>query len=228
MTLISKQPKPLRVLIIEDDRTTSREIASLIEAEPALSLIGRASGLKAARKMISTEQPDIILYDLVLQGVERSREIADVKALAPQATVLVLTAYEETDRILRALCFGADGYLLKSDRSCALTDAILKAEEFGSKFSPAIAFAICRHFQAIGSEIRGSSLDHLSDRELEVLNWLTQGLTNKEVAKKLGVTVSAIKKHLESICKKLRVKNRTQAAVRFRLWPSWLRACQGL
>ncbi|HAB19632.1 MAG TPA: response regulator transcription factor [Verrucomicrobiota bacterium] len=220
--MVTRQSSPVRVLLVEDDRTTAKSIVALLRRDPALAVTGSVSNTADAEKILASTTVDVVLFDLVLQRVERSQKITALKKLAPNATFLVLTAYEEPDRVFRALCAGADGYLLKSDRTLPLTTAIAQALQYGSSFSPEVAHTIARYFHKIGQDCRKAGVEELSTREGEILRLLTQGFTNKEIAERQNVSLGAVKKNIKSICHKLQATNRTHAAVRSRLWPRWI------
>lgn len=223
MTASIHSPHAVSVLLIEDHRPTSKSIVARLQEDPSISVDRAVSRLSEAEEFLASRRVDVVLYDLVLQGVERTREIVRIKKLARGATLLVLTGFEEVDRIFRALCAGADGYLFKSDASRTLAAALREVVAHGTTFSPAVAHTIACHFHAIGEENRKAGFSKLSRREEEILNLLCQGFTNKEIQCRLNISVGAVKMHIGEICDKLKVKNRTQAAVLSRLRPTWMR-----
>lgn len=212
---------PLSVFLIEDSRSDAQFIGETLRQDPRLSLVGTVSTLRKAEAFLRDHPVPVILFDLILQRMERSREITWLKELVSPAKLLVLTAYEEPDRIFRALCAGADGYLLKTDRTRPLPTAILETLEFGSAFSPAVAHTIARHFHVIGQANREAGFDGLTPQQQTVLHLLSQGLANKEIALQLHVAPTTVRNHIEAICKTLQVRNRTQAVARFQLGPTW-------
>lgn len=222
MTASIHSTTAVSVLLIEDDRRAAKKIEASLRQDPLITVEGAVSHLSKAAEFLAERRVDVVLYDLMLQGVERTREIVQIKKQARGATLLVLTAYEEVDRIFRALCSGADGYLFKSDTSRPLAAALRDVVAYGTTFSPAVALTIARHFHAIGEENRKAGFAQLSRREEEILNLLCQGFTNKEIQCRLNISVGAVKMHIGEICAKLEVENRTQAAVLFRLRPTWL------
>lgn len=222
MTASIHSPSAVSVLLIEDNRRTAKDIGASLGKDPRITVAGSVSHLSQAEAFLAAKRVDIVLYDLVLQDIERTREIAGIKKQARGATLLVLTAFEEVDRIFRALCAGADGYLFKSDKSRPLAAALWEVMTYGTTFSPAVALTIARHFHAIGEENRKAGFALLSRREEEILHLLCQGFTNKEIQCRLNISVGAVKMHIGEICAKLEVENRTQAAVLFRLRPTWL------
>lgn len=222
MTPHPSSPGALPVFLIEDSRSDAQLIREALGKDPRVSLAGTVSNTRKAEAFLRDHPVAVILFDLILQRVERSREITRLKTLAPDAKVLVLTAYEEVERIFRALCAGADGYLLKSDRTRPLPTAILETLEFGAAFSPAVAHAIARHFHTIGKANRDAGFDGLTSQQQTVLHLLSQGFTNKEIAQKLHIAPTTVRNHIEAICETLHVRNRTHAVARFRLGPSWL------
>jgi len=219
----AQPPRPIiTVYLIEDDRKTALGIVESLASHPGLQVLGRAANLARAEQDLVRTPADVILFDLVLQKVDRGREITRFKKLVPHARILVLTAYEEVPRIFRALCAGADGYLLKSDTQRPLAEALIEAWEFGTTFSPPVAHAIARHFHKLGEKNRHAGFDRLTAREETVLQHLGRGLTNKEIAQRLGSSPSTIRNHVETLCRKLGVRNRVQAAVLVQPQPSWL------
>lgn len=221
MTIAQKFQKPTSVFLIEDRVEDADLIAQVISQESRLNLVGTASTIREAAKFLAQHKVQVVLFDLILQQVERSQDITALKRLAPKAKFLVLTAYEETDRIFRALCAGAHGYLLKSDDDHPLPAAILETLEYGSIFSPSVATVLAQYFNALGEEQREAQSKPLTVREEQVLRLLCRGLTNKEIAKELEISISMVKKHMAGICSKLEVENRTEAAAKARRWLAW-------
>lgn len=221
----AKRPSkpPFSVLLIEDEPRAIARCQRDLRDDPSFSLLAAVPRLTEAIRILQASSPDLILFDLVLQRVDRGSEIAALKDRAPQARVLVLTAYEEPRRIFRALCAGADGYLVKTDEPRVLGRALREIMEYGSTFSPSVARVMAQHFHAVGKENRQAGFEKLTAQQEHILQHLCQGFTNKEIARKLNLSCATVKNHVDAIFAALRVTNRTQAAVLSRLRPTWLR-----
>jgi len=226
-TPITARAKKVRsALVIEDDADFGRQLTTLLREKLKFPRVAWAKSIKEAKACLQDESArfvEVIFFDLVLQRLDRGREITAIRELAPGAKVIVLTAYDEPERIFRALCAGADSYLLKFDEVRPLERSIRQAIQQENIFSPAIADRVLQHFHAMGRHERSAGFERLSEQEQQVLLLLRAGFTDKEIAQKLGnLAPKTIKNHSQAIRRKLRVSNRTKAAVLAQLFPSWL------
>jgi len=168
--------------------------------------------------LAQTLRPDVVLMDLRMPGMSGVEATRRLRGLVPEARVLVLTTFEDDDEVLAAIEAGAAGYMLKASPAEKLVEAICTVMRGGSPLEPSVASKVMAELARLSrrqSEERCQRLaDPLSTRELEVLRALCEGLSNKEIAAKLGLTEGTVKNHMTQVLSKLGVLDRTQAALR--------------
>ena len=196
-----KAAKKITILIADDHSVVRAGIRALLGTEPDFSVVGEAENGAKAVQMFGELKPDVALLDLrmpVKDGLDATREI---RHLHPAAKILILSTYQGDEEIHAALEAGAMGYVLKNSPSEDLVPA-LRAIFQGERWIP----------REVGSKLAGRSIkEKLTDREVDVLQRLVSGDSNKELADKLGITEHTIKAHLKSIIGKLQVRDRTEA-----------------
>jgi DNA-binding NarL/FixJ family response regulator len=164
--------------------------------------------------MIPKALPDVVLMDIQLPDSTGVECTARIKQLLPAVHIVIVTVYEDSERIFQALRAGACGYLLKRAQPEKIIAAVQEAHEGGVPMTPEIARKVIGQFR--GQVTTAAQVESLSDREKEVLEFVMHGLGNKAIADRLGVTVAAVKWHLQHIYEKLHVHSRTEAALKFR------------
>jgi DNA-binding NarL/FixJ family response regulator len=200
------------VSIIEDNTGARESLKALLERKSGLRCIGAyANGEQALRK-IPGELADVFLVDINLPGMSGIECVARLKEIAPKAQILILTTYDEDDLIFESLRAGANGFLLKNMPPSELMQAILQVHEGGSPMSMRIARKVVKFFQASGQP---SKLSALTSREQEILGLLAKGYLYKEIADRVGVSLSTVRAHLHAVYEKLHVHSRTQAVIKF-------------
>lgn len=202
-----------RVAIVEDDSGLRNQLQRILQSAPGLSCVGAfGSAEKALKEMVGLE-PDVILMDINLPGMSGIECVARLRKDLPSAHVIMLTVYEDSDRIFQALQKGADGYLVKSSPTDVLLRAIEDVHQGGAPMSSHIARKVVRQFrQAEPSRDEGVSL---APREREVLDLLASGFVYKEIGERLGIGTETVKTYVKNICRKLHVRNRVEAVARF-------------
>jgi len=195
---------PIRLLIV-DDHPVVRDglVAILHQGEPDLEVVGEAGDGLAAVEAWRTLRPTVTIMDLQLPGLPGVEAIAAIRREDPDARILVLTTFDGDAEIQRALEAGARGYLLKNMRRAVLIEAV-RAVAAGERYLPPATAA--RLVEAMESE-------RLTARELDVLRLLARGHRNREIADALGVAEPTVKIHVNNLLRKLRVKDRTEAAM---------------
>ncbi len=204
----------IKVGIVEDNKTLREGFETFINRTPGLQCVCTCTTVAEALRKIPKAQPDVVLMDIQLPDKSGVECTAQVKELLPSVKIIIVTVYEDSDRIFQALRAGACGYLLKRAKPERVIAAIQEAQEGGVPMTPEIARKVIGHFreQAEASSEAGS----LSPREKEVLQLVMHALGNKGIADRLGVTVAAVKWHLQHIYEKLHVHSRTEAAMKFK------------
>jgi DNA-binding NarL/FixJ family response regulator len=203
----------VKVSIVEDNHGTRESIVELLGRAPGLSCVGAHANGEDALRHIPEENPDVVLMDINLPGMSGIQCVAQLKERLPQAQVLMLTTYEDGDRIFESLRVGASGYLLKNIPPAELVQAVEQVHCGGAPMSMQIARKVVTHFQQIKQP--GSEVDKLTKREYEILALLAKGYLYKEIADNLGITLSTVRAHLHTVYEKLHVQSRTQAVVKF-------------
>jgi len=204
----------IKVGIVEDNKTLREGFETLINRTPGLQCVCTCTTVAEALRKIPKACPDVVLMDIQLPDKSGVECTAQVKELLPSVHIIIVTVYEDSERIFQALRAGACGYLLKRARPERVIAAIQEAQEGGVPMTPEIARKVIGHFR--GQVAAASEAGSLSPREQEVLQLVMHGLGNKEIAERLGVTVAAVKWHLQHIYEKLHVHSRTEAALKFK------------
>ncbi len=209
-----KTMKKVRILIADDHAFVREGTRRILEQEPDLEVVAEAGDGEEAVRLASELKPDVAIIDVAmpkLDGIEATRQI---KALCPTVAVLVLSAYDDDQFIFGLLEAGAAGYLLKSVRGREIVDAIRAVDAGESVLHPSVARKVLNRFASVSSRVqRKKPLELLTDREMEVLRMVTKGLSNKDIAQELCLSVRTVQGHLANIFNKLRVSSRTEAVV---------------
>ena len=199
--------------LIEDTENYRAAIASLLGLSGEVHLAGSWRDAETALKEVPDILPDVILTDIQLPGLNGIECIRRLKIDCPNIQFLVLTVFEEDEKIFEALKAGASGYLLKSSSPEVIISAIKEVHNGGSPMSPGIARKIIRHFQ---EPLLQNGQKIFTDREKQVLDLMAQGKLVKEIAADLAVTTHAIKKHIKNIYQKMQVQNRVEAVMKWK------------
>jgi len=204
----------IEVLLADDHAVVRQGTRELLEREDGIDVVGEASDGKEAVQKAIKERPDVVVMDFAmpkLNGIEATRQI---KAVAPGVAILVLTAYDSDQYIFAFLEAGAAGYLLKDVQVDELVDAIRAVHAGESILHPAIARKVINRFaKPEESAAVHASLDQLTERELEVLRLAAKGMSNREIAQALTISVRTVQTHLTNVFNKMGVGSRTEAVV---------------
>jgi DNA-binding NarL/FixJ family response regulator len=201
-----------KVAIVEDDRGLRDQLGQILGTAPDVRFVGACVSGEEALGKIPTLQPDVVLMDIKLPGMSGIDCVAHLKRAMPTLQILMLTVYEDSESIFRALKAGADGYLLKSSPPEVLLEAIDDVKKGGSPMSSHIARKVVRHFHLVGPSPEES--ENLSPREQEVLNLLSAGYIYKEISDQLGIGTETVRTYVKNICEKMHVRNRVEAVAK--------------
>jgi two-component system, NarL family, nitrate/nitrite response regulator NarL len=210
----------IRVLVVDDHTLFRRGLIALLAGDARFEIVAEAGDANEAHRRAADAQPDVILLDNHMPGVNGLHALDGFKQAAPQARVLMLTVSEDERDLAAALRGGARGYLLKTMDSDMLTSAILRTMAGDSVISPEMTSKLVNAFQAGQGEVtapraatNSDPIHSLSPREHEILARIAQGASNKEVARELGIAEATVKIHVQHILRKLNLSSRVQAAV---------------
>jgi NarL family two-component system response regulator LiaR len=200
------------ILITDDHEVVRNGIRSYLETIPEFHVVGEAASGEEALHMVSELIPDIVLLDLILPGMDGIETTRRIRQVSPRTQVVVLTSYHEDVHIFPALKAGAISYILKDMKMEKLVEALRRAVQGEVTLHPRVA---ARVLQNIRGEDSGDQplFTELTDRELDVLKLIANGLTNSQIAEKLVISENTVKGHVSNILSKLHLADRTQVAV---------------
>ena len=203
--------EPIRVMLADDHVLVREGTRRLLEAEPDIEVVAEAGdGISAVEQAVAS-QPDVLIIDVAMPGMSGIEATRHIKQQLPKVAVLALTAYDDDQYVLALLNAGAAGFLLKDVRGQELVTAVRSVHRGEAVLQPAIAVRALR--QAVSHRSPTISMPPLSDREMEVLREAARGLPNKDIARRLNLSVRTIHTHLGNIFAKLGVGSRTEAVL---------------
>lgn len=198
----------IRVVLVDDHSMVRLGLEQLLSAADGIEVVGTAGDGREALKIVQMTNPDVVLMDLQMPDVDGVTATRRIVAADESVQVVVLTSFSDSERIVAALDAGAVGYLLKDAEPEDLLDGVRAAARGESPLHPRAA----RQLLTARSASRGSQVD-LTPREAEVLGLVRQGLANKQIARRLGISERTVKAHLTSTFQRIGVADRTQAAL---------------
>ena len=207
-------PPPIRVLLVDDHALFRRGIASILAAERGFEVVGEAGDGLEALERARELMPDVILMDIFMPGANGLEATRRIKEALPYVKIVILTVSDEDQNLFEAIKSGAQGYLLKKIEPQELFAMLKGIVQGDAPISRAMAAKILGEFahQARRTAEPSSPAANLSPREKEVLDLVTQGKSNKEIAAALAIAENTVKNHLKNILEKLHLENRVQAA----------------
>ncbi len=203
-------------IIIADDHTVLREgTRKLLEEEPDMEVVAEACDGEEAVLLATELKPDIVLMDIAMPKLDGIGATQQIKNQCPDINVLILSAYDDDQFVFKLLQAGAAGYLLKSVHSRELVSGVRAVYQGESVLHPTIARKVLRRLAfASGKPSDTSTVGGLTDREIELLKLMTKGLSNKEIASEVGLSIRTVQGHVGQIFNKLGGNSRTEAVVR--------------
>jgi two-component system, NarL family, response regulator LiaR len=201
----------IRVVIADDHAVVRQGLRTFLELQPEIEVVGEAADGEEAVAAVERLSPDVVLMDLVMPGLTGVEAIERIRERRPAVRVIVLTSFGDDERVFAAVRSGAAGYLLKDVQPQELVTAIRTAHRGEALLHPAVAARLMERFAADGRQ--RSSADLLTRREHEVLGLIAHGMSNKVIARELGVADRTVKAHVSNILGKLGLTDRTQAAL---------------
>jgi DNA-binding NarL/FixJ family response regulator len=223
-TPLKTETRKLRLLLVDDQAMFREGLRTLLSLQPDFEIAGEAADGEAAIDAVRRLAPDVVLMDLRMPRLGGTEATRRIKALSPSACVIVLTTFEEDEEVFEAIRAGAAGYLLKASPSEKLCEAIRLGARGESFLEPSVAAKLVAEFSRLSATPRTAGgpapasvlADPLSTRELDVLQCLARGMSNKEIGQHLNIAEGTVKNHMSQVLGKLQALDRTQAALRAR------------
>lgn len=204
----------IRVAIVEDDGPVRENLARLISESDGFECVATFGSGEETLAQWPRRCPDVLLMDINLPGISGVECVRRLKSMEPDLHVVMLTVYDDSDRIFQALQMGASGYLLKRSTATEILGAVEEVHRGGAPMSSYIARKVVQSFRQDGQP--ETSPGNLSARERDVLDYVARGFANKEIADALGLRTETVRGYLKTIYAKLHVRSRTEAAMKYR------------
>lgn len=202
----------ITIAIVEDQPEIRAGIEKLIREQPDMLLLSSSSNTEEAMPAIIEAQPEVVIIDINLPGINGIECIRKIKHDCPNTQFMIFTIYENDEKIFDALAAGASGYLLKKTTGEKIIESIKELNQGGSPMSTLIARKVINHFK----EAQEPGHESLTNKENEILSLLSKGFLYKEIAAKLSISVGTVTQHIHNIYGKLHVSNKTEAINKFR------------
>ncbi|MDJ0725282.1 MAG: response regulator transcription factor [Prochloraceae cyanobacterium] len=202
----------ISLLIVDDQSLIRRGLKALLKLEDCLEIVGEADNGKTAIEQVEKLQPNVVLMDVrmpIMDGVAATKEISQ---RFPASKILVLTTFDDDDYVVRAIKYGASGYLLKDTPSEELVGAIQAVHKGYTQLGPGIVDKVVNN-SSVSKPTPPPGWSELTSRELEILSSIAAGASNAEIAERLYISQKTVKNHVTNILRRLEVRDRTQAAI---------------
>ena len=203
---------PISVLLVDDHQVVRQGVRAYLDALPDFDVVGEAESGEIAVRLAAEHIPDVVLMDLVMPGMDGVEATRRLKDISPRTQIVVLTSYHQDEHIFPALQAGAISYVLKDVGMEELAEAIRQAARGEATLHPRVAARVIQEFHG-PKHAELNPFTELSDREMEVLKLIANGLTNRVIAEQLVISQNTVKGHVSNILSKLHLADRTQAAV---------------
>jgi NarL family two-component system response regulator LiaR len=202
----------IKVLLVDDHEMVRIGLAAVLDTEDGIEVVGEASNGMDGIRLAQAYKPDVVLMDLVMDGMDGVETTAKLLELYPDCKVIVLTSYLDDSKLYPVIEAGAFSYLLKTSRATEIADAIRAAARGQSVLESQVAAKMMNRFRQPKQQ-QAALHEDLTDREMDVLKRVAQGMSNQEIADELFIGVKTVKFHITNIFNKLEVDDRTQAAI---------------
>jgi two-component system, NarL family, response regulator LiaR len=203
----------ITVLLVDDHALVRQGVRAFLETQSDIAVVAEAGSGEEAVRLAAEQAPDVALVDLIMPGMDGVEATRRLKARSPSTNVVVLTSYHDDEHVFPAIQAGALSYILKEVGPNELADAVRKAASGEAVLHPRVAARVVRELHGARRELAPNVFHDLSDRELEVLKLIAEGLSNAEISGRLFISEKTTKNHVSNILGKLHLADRTQAAV---------------
>ena len=200
------------VAVVEDDTRLREQLLQILEDIPDIKCVGACASAEEALDVIPRKKPDVVLMDIKLPRMSGIQCVSELKRLVPSIQVIMVTVYEDSERIFKVLKAGASGYLLKSGPPEQLIEAIRDVFAGGAPLSSHIARKVVQHFHLIGPA--SEEANNLSPREQQVLALLASGYLYKEIGDRLNISPETVRTYVKNICLKMHVRSRIETVAK--------------
>ncbi len=202
----------IRVMLVDDHEVVRLGIAGVLEAERDISIVAQAGDGESPVRIATVTQPDVVLMDVLLPGIDGIEACRQVKEASPRTSVVMLTSHTRQEAVLAAIMAGACGYLLKNTAPRAIVSAIRSAAAGESTLDPAVTGRVLDQIRRLVEGQEDDEISALSEREKEVLELISEGLTNTEIAERLVLSPNTVRNHVSRVLGKLGLSRRSEAA----------------
>jgi DNA-binding NarL/FixJ family response regulator len=204
---------PISIAIVEDDAGIRSNLTDIVSRSPDCRLLATFPNAETALEDLPAQKPQVVLMDINLPGKSGIECVQELKAKLPETQFIILTVYEDSEWLFKALVAGATGYLLKRTPPTKIIEAIREAFAGGSPLTPQIARRVVQHFSQPRKPL--PEVEKLSPREMEILQQFAKGYRYKEIVDNLGISMDTIRTHVRNMFEKLHVHSRTEAVVKY-------------
>lgn len=212
-TAMKLSQNPVRVLLVDDEEIVRYGLKAIAQGSPDIEVIGEAGNGEEAIAQAQTLQPDVILMDISMPGVDGVAATQQIRQAQPDAKILILTTHDEPQYLIEAIQQGAAGYLLKNTPPSDFVQSIRQAHKGYMQIGPGLGQLLCQQLKAPSHQPQIEKLKHVTPREQDVLQLVAEGASNREIANRLHITEKTVKNHVSSILSQVGVRSRTQLAI---------------
>ncbi|MCH8311005.1 MAG: response regulator transcription factor [Chloroflexi bacterium] len=203
----------IRLMVVDDHEVVRTGLKAILEPESDIDVVGEAGSAQEAARMADTFEPDVILMDVRMEGMNGIEACRIIKSAHPSINVLMLTSFAEDEAVTSAIMAGASGFLLKNVNRADLLKAIRAVSQGQSLLDPAVTKSVMDRFAGLLESEHDRALDAISSREREVLGLIARGMTNRQIAEELVISENTARNHVSRILDKLGLARRSEAAV---------------
>ena len=203
----------IRVAVVDDQRLFTKGLSGLVDMLEGVEVVGVAYNGEEAVALCRKEEPDGILMDISMPKMDGISATREIRSLLPQTAVIILTAHEEDEQVFEGMKAGAQGYLLKDAEPEDLSRAIRTVYAGDTIIAPDLAQKMLNTFESGKSSGSSRLMPPLTERELEVIRALAQGMSDRQIAQSLGISEKTVRNHTSNIYRKLHIFDRTQAVI---------------